>query len=232
MSDSVPTVKRLYRNFVPVVIRRSSFAGQMQRALYKMFPRLEQSLLYDHEYFARDVEDPAVKSTPIIAASIMRDIEPQTAIDVGCGTGALLAQLKNRGCRTRGLEYSEAGRQYCQQRGLDVHPFDLERDRYEGDDSFDLAISMEVAEHLPDAVADRYVGLLTQFSRRVVFTAAVPGQGGVDHVNEQPRSYWIKKFADRGYKYNQSLVERWRDEWSQSGVVAWFYYKNLMIFER
>jgi hypothetical protein len=89
---------------------------------------------------------------------------------------------------------------------------------------------MEVAEHLPEAVADRYVELLTSLSPLVVFTAAPPGQGGSDHVNEQPPSYWILKFQQRDFGHDDGLTRRWRESWEASGVVESWYHQNLMIF--
>jgi 2-polyprenyl-3-methyl-5-hydroxy-6-metoxy-1,4-benzoquinol methylase len=117
--------------------------------------------------------------------------------DVGCGTGALLASLSRRECRVEGLEYSAEALAYCRRRGLIVHKFDLERDAAEAlptHNRWDTVISMEVAEHLPPWAADRFLDLLSHLGDTIVFTAAAVGQGGTDHVNERPRSYWIKGF--------------------------------------
>ena len=91
---------------------------------------------------------------------------------------------------------------------------------------------MEVAEHLPAMVADRYVDLLTHLSQVIVFTAAPPGQGGDDHVNEQPPSYWISKFQQRGFGYAEELSRRWRESWEAVGDVEGLYHRNLMIFRQ
>ena len=146
------------------------------------------------------MEGPASQSAARIAATIAEDLKPTTVIDVGCGTGALLAALRERGCRVCGLEYAEAALVHCRARQLEVEKFDLEHDTYRADRRFEVAISMEVAEHLPEGAADRYVDLLTRLAPVIVFTAASPGQGGTDHVNEQPPSYWIAKFRDRGFE--------------------------------
>jgi hypothetical protein len=65
-----------------------------------------------------------------------------------------------------------------------------------------------------------------------VFTAAHPGQGGTDHVNEQPATYWIAKFAKRGFSSDLDLADRWRKDWEASGQVPEFYSQNLMIFRK
>src|SRR5262249_27263419 len=124
------------------------------------------------------------------------------------------------------------GLKRCRARGLEVTKFDLERNVFDNDRTFDVSVSMEVAEHLPETVADRYVGLLAQLSRIIVFTAAPPGQGGIDHVNEQPASYWIAKFQNHGFEHAAELSDRWRENWKASGDVRVWYYNNLMIFRR
>jgi hypothetical protein len=96
----------------------------------------------------------------------------------------------------------------------------------------DVVISVEVAEHLPEASADRYVDFLCAASARwVILTAATPGQGGIDHVNEQPNEYWIAKLAARGFIHTRDLSQRWRAEWKAQSICTW-YYNNVMVFER
>lgn len=189
-------------------------------------------LIYNAEYYAKTVEGPAVESAGEIAASIVADLRPASVIDVGCGTGALLEVLRSRGCSVFGLEYSTKALEYCRARNLDVERFDLEGDTLNLERTFDVAVSMEVAEHLPAAVADRYVDLLCSVARAVVFTAAPPGQGGNDHVNEQPPAYWIERFAARGFRLDRAASDAWRGRWEQSGTVRSWYYQNLMVFVR
>jgi SAM-dependent methyltransferase len=188
--------------------------------------------MYDSEYFQKAVEGPAARAANTIADSIATDLKPLSAIDVGCGTGALLSALRDRGCEVLGLEYAEAALRACLARQLTVTKFDLENDSLPSGRTFDVAVSMEVAEHLPARTADRFVSLLTQLSQVVVFTAAPPGQGGTDHVNEQPPSYWIAKFRGRDFYVDDVLSARWRQDWRLSGRVEEMYCGNLMIFRR
>ena len=76
-----------------------------------------------------------------------------------------------------------------------------------------------------------FVDLLSSLSDHVVMTAAPPGQGGTDHVNEQPNSYWIEKFRKRGFRYDETLTQRTRTDWKEKGAAD-FYYRNVMIFAR
>jgi len=188
--------------------------------------------IYNKNYFARVIEPSSSQAAPVIAATLLRDLTVGSVVDVGCGTGALLSELKARGCSVYGLEFSEAAIEYCRMRHLVVRRFDLEQDVLTDDLCFDCAVSMEVAEHLAPHAASHYVNLLTRLGRIVVFTAAPPGQGGTDHVNEQPATYWIAQFASQGYTANTELAEAWKREWRGSNQVARYYWRNLMVFER
>src|SRR5262249_48198784 len=108
------------------------------------------------------------------------------------------------------------GLRYCRARGIIVTKFDIEQDipiSMLAGPRYDIAISLDVAEHLPEKVADRYVGLLCGLSSIVIFSAATPGQGGTDHVNEQPHSYWIEKFSACGYRVAAPLHACSRASW-------------------
>jgi len=197
---------------------------------------LAHDWIYDSDYYEKGIAGLAARSAGRIADSILSDFKPASLIDVGCGTGALLEALRDRGCEVFGLEYAEAALRHCRDRKLNVAKFDLERDVFNESRTFDVAVSMEVAEHLPETVADCYVDLLVRLSRIVVFTAAPPNQPWIDvetdHVNEQPPSYWITKFQQRGFEHLEELSQRWRETWKATGDVTNWYYKNLMIFRR
>ena len=222
--------RRVYHALVPERIRKQEGLARVAGRLTSRFA--DHDLIYSDDYYREDTEPEAAKSAPLLSGLIYAEFRPARVIDVGCGTGALLAALKQAGCETLGLEYSEAGLNFCRTRGLDVRKFNLERDVWtEQGRSFDVVTSIEVAEHLPAPIADSYVALLTRLAPVLVFTAATPGQGGVDHVNEQPHEYWIRKFEARGHQFDPERSERWRRELREAGAANW-YSRNLMIFQR
>lgn len=221
--------RRLYRQ-LPLAVKQSAiFAGLKKKIL--------ESSLVPHDFMYNDefydvIMDGASCSAPVIADSILSELHPTSIIDVGCGGGALLEALRDGGCTAIGLEYARAAIARCKYRGLDVKQFDLERDTLDFDYRFDVAVSLEVAEHLPQSLADRYVDLLAALSDTVVFSAARPGQGGIAHFNEQQPEYWIAKFTVRGYVCDCSLSDIWRTRWHESGKVADWYCSNVLIFRR
>lgn len=230
--NTISIVKFIYRSILPEKLRENKCVTKIKDFFgEKLFGH---NAIYDKDFYEEDVEIPANNSAAIISNSIIKTFNPKSVIDVGCGTGALLFQLQNDGCQVVGLEYSEAGLQYCRERNVRAIKFNIEKDTFSFDKfgRFDVAISMEVAEHLAAIFADRYIELLTTLSSVVIFTAATPGQGGTDHVNEQPHSYWITKFQQQSFIFDEELTILWRLQWEKSGSVAGWYYRNLMIFRR
>jgi len=220
-------VKRLYR-CIPASVRGLSLVNRVKTFTQSYL--LPHDWVYDGEYYSTEARKASLDSAPVIAQTILRDLKPKRVIDVGCGTGDVIAALREHGCEVAGLERSAAAIEVCRSRDLNVQAFDLEQDQLSEEANYDVVVSMEVAEHLPERIADRYVDLLTSLGPTIVFTAASPGQGGTDHINEQPPEYWHKKFATRGFRLVAELTRNWQDEWREGGQVAHWYHENLMIF--
>src|SRR5205085_8299510 len=91
---------------------------------------------------------------------------------------------------------------------------------------FDLVQSLEVAEHLPADKAEQFVDTLIEHGSMILFSAAVPGQGGENHINEQPISYWRRLFRVRGYAaidYIRPLV------YKDARIAPWYRYNTLLF---
>jgi len=96
--------------------------------------------------------------------------------------------------------------------------FDLKR-------KFDLILCLEVAEHLDENAANRFIKSLTDHGDIIIFSAALPGQGGDNHLNEKPFSYWQKKFEQYGYFFADVFRERfWNNE-----NIDWWYKQNMFL---
>ena len=91
---------------------------------------------------------------------------------------------------------------------------------------FDLVISLEVAEHLSAAAAERFIASLTRHGPAVLFSAAIPFQGGHHHVNEQFLPYWAELFARHGFRPLDILRARlWNDS-----EILWWLRQNIVLF--
>jgi len=223
-------LKSIYRKCVPLFVRDNAHVIAVKNIIVRKL--WGHNAIYDKEFYLEDVEIPAMRSAGVVSNSIMESYNPESVIDIGCGTGALLNSLREKGCQVVGLEYADAALEICREKKLEVYKFNIEKDLYEANRTYDLVISMEVAEHLLETYSDRYIDMLTILSNVIVFTAAPPGQGGTDHVNEQPPTYWISKFEQRGFVLDEKISNSWRNNWKDSNVVPNWYYNNLMVFAR
>ena len=150
-----------------------------------------------------------------------------SVVDVGCGVGSWLKASENKGIENLvGLEGEWIDPSLFVSSGdLIKHNFELP---IRLDNRFDLAISLEVAEHISEENASRFVEDLTLLSDIVLFSAAVPGQGGNGHINEQPQSYWIKKFGQNDYEC-LDIVRK--VIWNDKDIDFW-YKQNIFIFRK
>ncbi len=94
--------------------------------------------------------------------------------------------------------------------------------------TFDLALSLEVAEHLPGDAANEFVASLVRHAPTILFSAAIPGQGGTDHLNEQWPDYWAEKFAAHGYMAVDAIRPR---IWADPAIEFW-YAQNAILYLR
>ena len=230
-------LKSAFRATLPKSIRRMTW--DRRYPFYRVLDPLKHLLqrhakhdeVYDRSYYEETVEPSILRSAPIMARSVLEVFGPKSVVDVGCGTGALLAALRDIGIPGIGLEYSKAALGMARSKGLEVGSIDLERPlQHLPVHRADLVVSTEVAEHLPEPFAETYVDYLCQTADTTLITAAIPGQGGTDHVNEQPNEYWVGMFAARGFAYLGCRRDG-RGEWAAAGVAD-FYAKNLLIFRK
>jgi len=166
-----------------------------------------------------------------VAESILSTFpEARSFADIGAGTGTYAAELRRRGVRTVACENALFGRAFSYWQRLRSRPFDLTQQPPAELPPTDVAYCLEVAEHLPPELGDRLVGYLARFPT-VLFTAAHPGQGGDDHINEQPKDYWIERFARDGMELDPERTERVVAAFRDSGS-PWWLVDNAMVFRR
>lgn len=158
-----------------------------------------------------------------LLSSCLEIFSPSSVIDVGCGTGKSLDWLLSQGIDVTGVEGSEVAIRHALNGDKILQwdlnqPLDLKR-------RFDLVWCFEVAEHIHPDFTDAFLKTLTTHSDNIVMSAAHPGQGGVGHFNEQPRSYWIEKLQLAGFSHDDAARTRLIRNWT------WFP-ENLFVFRR
>ena len=165
-------------------------------------------------------------SASVIVPLVNEATHPRSVVDVGCGLGAWLAVFAEHGVDdVLGIDGPWVDRTLLEIppgafRVADLHePIEAER-------RYDLALCLEVGQLLEPAAAALLVAGLTALSDVVVFSAAIPGQGGIGHLNEQWPAYWAGLFAAHSYVASDPLRAR---IWEEPGVKWWFA-QNMVCF--
>jgi len=171
-------------------------------------------------------QDGSSRSAECLVPIVLSLLTIKSVIDVGCGVGTWSEQFLERGVE----DVLSIDGEYVNRHLLRIpKSCFLARDLNQPihmDRRFDLAVCLEVAEHLKESRADGLVDELTKLANVVLFSAAIPGQGGTDHVNEQYLSYWVSLFAAKGYVMLDVLRPRiWNDS-----RCDWVYRQNAVLF--
>lgn len=176
---------------------------------------------YTNEFYDAQ-EHIARRSAQTVVPIIYELFTPERVLDVGCGRGWWGQEFAAYGdCAVIGIDGD-----YVPEPVIPFVAHDLRTPLPpEFHASADVTVCMEVAEHLDDGHADRFINDLCATSPVVVFSAAVPGQGGHGHVNEQWPSYWAARFHHNNYRVSAGL--RWR-LWNDP-QVGWWYAQNILV---
>lgn len=180
--------------------------------------------------FLTAISGGSYRSAKIALEVVSRFVKPSSVVDYGCGPGAwLLAareQFEIAPAALTGVDGKYAEK-YIKQHGINFVACDL-RAAMPSVNGVDLAICLEVAEHLPATRAKILIENLTQAAPLVLFGAAFPGQGGTGHINEKFPDYWVNLFSEFG----SDVFDALRPElWTNPEVLPW-YAQNAFLFVR
>ncbi|MCS6772457.1 MAG: class I SAM-dependent methyltransferase [Kiritimatiellae bacterium] len=185
--------------------------------------------IYHDRYFAAEEAwtEPSAKDVVDI---ILARFPVKSIVDVGCGSAVYLRHFQNAGLEVKGYEGSAVAIRRAQIDRSKIQQFDLTKP-LRPDRRYEMAICFEVAEHLPESAADTLVENLIALSDLILFSAAQPGQGGVDHINEQPCSYWQAKFEARGFALDDAATTYLRRAFGRQGSV-WWLERNILVLKK
>lgn len=182
------------------------------------------SHIYSNHFFDY-IDRGARRSAQSIIRCLHSWITPESVVDFGCGRGAWLAEWSEVGCHDLiGVDGDYVDRQRLLIPESSFVPADLCKSIDLGR-RFSLAQSLEVGEHLPIEAASSLVDSLTRHSDLVLFSAAVPGQGGEFHINEQPLAFWQRLFAKHGFSAYDSLRPVM---FSDARIEPWYRYNTIL----
>ena len=185
------------------------------------------NVTYSKSFFSAQQQG-SRRSAEVVIPLAMATLNPTSVVDVGCGVGAWLSVFRDHGVTdVLGIDGSYVQPQCLQIPRASFRPHDL-RQPLRLDRVFDLVVSLEVAEHLPASCSGVFIDTLTRLGPVILFSAAIPYQGGAHHLNEQWPGYWAELFEQRGYRVIDCLRRR---IWNNRNV-DWCYAQNILIFAR
>jgi SAM-dependent methyltransferase len=182
-------------------------------------------VLYSRLFYAAQRIGSA-RSAKALLPVVFDHANPSSVVDVGCGAGTWLAAARRLGAeKAVGIEGAWVANVRLASPDIHMHHADLEAPLPRLG-RFDLAMCLEVAEHLTRDRAEGLVVDLCALSDTVLFSAAIPWQGGIGHLNEQPQSYWAGLFGDNGFGAHDIVRPRvWND-----GRVSYWYRQNAILY--
>ena len=186
-----------------------------------LYEHLQHEQLVEQEKWTR-------ASARLILSLLFTRYRPKSVLDVGCGLGIWLAVARELGISDiAGVEGAWLDPKLARIAPSAITTADLEKG-FDLGRRFDLAMTLEVAEHLSPQAAPRFVAALTRHADVVLFSAAIPFQGGHHHVNEQFPDYWAEHFRAHGYVPLDFIRPQ---IWQSRETLLWLR-QNTLVFAR
>jgi hypothetical protein len=149
-----------------------------------------------------------------------------SVVDFGCGEGTWLRVFQDHGVETiLGIDGNYVSRERLLIDHAHFRPENLSLP-VRLDQSYDLAISLEVAEHLPTRASRSFVESLVRAAPVVLFSAAIPGQRGTQHINEQWPEFWHDLFR----LFDYECLDLIRPKILLQYGVEWWYKQNTFLY--
>lgn len=184
---------------------------------------------YTEDFYTKRHERTLYSARTILSIILATMPKVRSAVDVGCGVGTWLSVIMKKGVKdVMGLDGE----------WVETNLLVIPKETFVKTDltkpvrvprKFDLAISLEVAEHLPVERAKGFVRDLTKLADFVLFSAAVPFQGGRNHINEQWQEYWVGLFAAEGYDVYDLIRPK---IWNDSRIPFWYRQNSLFFVKK
>jgi SAM-dependent methyltransferase len=177
--------------------------------------------------FYRTYEDESLRSAKFVVPLVMELTALKRVIDAGCGLGTWLGVFRENGVEEiLGVDGDYVNRSFLH---IPIERFlarDLSKPLDVPGGPYDLVLCMEVAEHLPQSRAASFISELASLGPVILFSAAIPCQGGDGHINEQWPGYWAEIFARSGFLAIDCIRPRiWDNE-----QVAYYYAQNSVLY--
>ena len=223
----VPSVRKCYLCLRNELLARFRAHSEVSTVSIGPTSAIGSARPYDRSDYTR-WQTTARSSAAAIVPEVMSIVQPRSVVDVGCGSGAWAAEFIARGVAdVLAIDGAYVDRDVLAIPSRHFLRCDLTEDfAAAAGRRFHLALCLEVAEHLPVAAGDALIRRLAFLADRVLFSAAIPGQGGRNHVNEQWPSYWDSRFREVGLVPSDVIRPRF---WNRHDIAVW-YRQNMFLY--
>ena len=190
--------------------------------------RINELFLMKNSKYTHSEKVHKITDSEAIVPELVKLLNPKSVVDVGCGTGNFLYCFKKEGVTDiLGLDGPWVNKEMLFKH---ISPEEFLEADFEKEirleKKFDLVVSLEVAEHLSASAADGFVKNLVNAGKMIVFSAAIPFQGGQNHLNEQWLTYWEEKFLTHEYECHDVL----RPIFWDNDNIPYYYKQNMVLF--
>jgi len=189
-------------------------------------------LIYDTAFFRQWGRGNAdyVRSAEIIAGALFNLFKPKSLADLGCGCGVYAHIFKAKGVPVLAVDGVQPPREHAFSLPIVVRDLTAPVENIWG--MFDLALCLEVAEHIPEELSGVFLDNIVKFSGRLAMSAAPPGQDGHHHVNERPKRYWARKLAGKGFVYNRRETGRLMEALKKPKPPLMWMANHISVYEK
>ena len=159
--------------------------------------------IYDEAFFSEwgRSNDAYVNSARVIVNVLHDNFRPGRLVDLGCGCGVYSHFFLKLGVEVVCIDGVQPPEKHAFPVEIVQQDMTVPFTNVWG--AFDLALCLDVGEHIPEDLSEPFLQNITQFSDWLILSCAPPGQGGHHHVNEQPKRYWIEKLAAHRFDYDK-----------------------------
>jgi len=188
--------------------------------------------IYDQAFFSEwgPSNKAYVGSAEIITETIFAQFRPHRLADLGCGCGIYSSLFAARGAKVLALDGVKPPAEHSFPVGVQVRDLTEPFENTWG--SFDLALCLEVAEHIPEDLLPAFLKNITSFSDTLLMSAAPPNQGGHHHVNERPRRYWVRRLRDHGFAYDRGATGLLCEKLKAHGLPNMWMGLHICVYHR
>lgn len=191
--------------------------------------KLDLNYLYDEKFATSELRNKTWVND--FYKIIINQFNPKSVIDFGCGTGDILKPFEIGKQKILGIDGSNSNFINRKISKKNFIVYDL-RKIYLSSQYFDLCLCLEVAEHIEEKYANNLITSLCNSSKTIIFTAAIPSQSGVDHVNLKPKKWWLEKFKSQHYFLDTNATNKLRYNMERIKNIQPWYITNLQIFKK